>query len=357
MSEATAKTATDWFLEASFQVKDLYINFMGGEPLLEFDLIRKIVPYGKRRGLIFGKSIQFSATTNLTLLTEEILNFWDEWGMGWLVSIDGCPEIQDEQRPFADGTGSSDVVQEKAKMLLKHRPHQHVRTTFTSHNVNDLYKNFLYLVNLGFSHIILSMGDPPHFEEHHLKILDNQLRLIKNLIVQSFKSNTKVVLRIFEYYLIELVIKKQNEVNELPMSCGAGRGMVLVDPDGNIWPCHRFDSAAKDFSHEETFLMGNIYQSFNHKLHNFFLYFSHFRHHKTECPSCDLYKLCGGGCPAANVSYSQNPYLKHSADCLFDKMALKHTRQLYEELKSNTLFQKHINETRYLARRKSNEDN
>ena len=112
MDEATAKNAIDWLLEASGAFNgELKVNFMGGEPLLRFDLIRKIVPYGKCRARQLGKSLHFGCTTNCTHLTDEIMSFWRRFGMGFHCSIDGIPEVQNANRPFLGGGPSAPAVE------------------------------------------------------------------------------------------------------------------------------------------------------------------------------------------------------------------------------------------------------
>ncbi len=112
MDEATAKNAINWLLEASGDFRgELKVNLMGGEPLLRFDLIRKIVPYGKCRARQLGKNLHFGCTTNCTHLTDEMMSFWRRFGMGFHCSIDGIPEVQNANRPFLGGGASAPAVE------------------------------------------------------------------------------------------------------------------------------------------------------------------------------------------------------------------------------------------------------
>jgi sulfatase maturation enzyme AslB (radical SAM superfamily) len=105
MEDSVALDAIVWLLHASGQVKKVGVNFMGGEPLLRFQLIKKLVPFAKRRAAQMGKSIHFGMTTNGTLVTPEVVSFWKEWGLGFHTSIDGTREIQDRNRPTVGKKG------------------------------------------------------------------------------------------------------------------------------------------------------------------------------------------------------------------------------------------------------------
>ena len=130
MDEATAKNAIDWLLEASGAFNgELKVNFMGGEPLLRFDLIRKIVPYGKCRARQLGKSLHFGCTTNCTHLTDEMMSFWRRFGMGFHCSIDGIPEVQNANRPILGGGPSAPAVEKNVPKILAYRPGVMARAT------------------------------------------------------------------------------------------------------------------------------------------------------------------------------------------------------------------------------------
>ena len=151
MDEPTAKAAIDWLLESSGGYKgELKVNFMGGEPLLRFDLIQKIVPYGKMRARQRGQSLHFGCTTNCTHLTDEMMAFWRRFGMGFHCSIDGIPEVQNHNRPFLGGGPSSDMVEKNVPKILAYRPEVMARATVSPYSVNALVAGAKYLAGLGF---------------------------------------------------------------------------------------------------------------------------------------------------------------------------------------------------------------
>jgi len=345
MSLDYAKSAIDWGLEAMQAVDCLYINFMGGEPLLRFNsLIVPTTEYGKRKAAQIGKRIQFSATTNLTLIDEEILNFWDKWGSGWLISIDGVPQLQDIQRPFLSGNPSSKTVETNALKVLKQRPRQAVRSTFAPQNLNYFAESVIYFFELGFPEVILAIACPNEIEDKHFNQFREEIKKISDYIEKKFKEGKSVRFRPFDYIIKKLIYPNPEEIPFTPMTCGAGRGMVMLDYEGNLWPCHRFDSAARDCGAGAGFCMGNIFGTFNHELHLGFMNLNFARDHLPECPSCPAYKICGFGCPASNLQDTGNLYKHHYNYCRIFRISYLEAKKFYNKMISVPTYRKHIEE-------------
>lgn len=150
MSEETARNAVDWLFASCGIQRDLHVNLMGGEPLLRFDLIQKIVPYAKLRARQIGKNVHFGCTTNCTLLTDKILAFWKRFGMGFHCSIDGIPELQNLNRLFVNGKGSAEVVERNVRKILDYRPAVMARSTITPQSAPYLLDSARYFASLGF---------------------------------------------------------------------------------------------------------------------------------------------------------------------------------------------------------------
>ena len=129
MEEQVAFDTIIWLVHASGSARTVNVNFMGGEPLIRFKMIQKLVPFAKRRGAEQGKTIHFGMTTNGTLLTDEVVAFWKKWGMGFHTSIDGTPEIQDQNRPTTGGRGSSRLVAKAVPKILAYRENTSARST------------------------------------------------------------------------------------------------------------------------------------------------------------------------------------------------------------------------------------
>jgi uncharacterized protein len=161
--------AIDWLIAASYNAGQLWVNLMGGEPLLRFPMIKKLVPYAKRRAAAHGKAIQFGCTTNLTLVSQEIADFFRQWGMGWHCSIDGPPEVQDRQRPGVGGAKSSDRAERGVQYVLKDRPGAMARATLTPALVRSMFKSVLYFEQQGFNSIGFALADENDWTESDLR--------------------------------------------------------------------------------------------------------------------------------------------------------------------------------------------
>jgi uncharacterized protein len=153
----TARAAIDWIIMASRNYPKVSVNFMGGEPLMAWPLIKDLVFWGRRRAKSFGKDIHFSLTTNLTLLNQEIREYFDQFGFGVLMSIDGCPELHDKQRVAIKPEHRYETVEYWARSLLKTRPNSDARFTLIPKNAGLLSRSFQYLTEqIGFNNVVLS---------------------------------------------------------------------------------------------------------------------------------------------------------------------------------------------------------
>lgn len=355
MPLSVAKAAVDWLLEARGHGCDLQVNFMGGEPTLRFhDLCVPLTLYGKRKARGLGVQITFTATTNLTLVTPEMVEFWDRWNSGWLCSIDGTPETQNTQRPFADGGPSSEAVERGARLILSTRPHLPARSTIHPSNVEDMAKSFRHLVSLGFRRVMMAFADPEAWAAATLEMLDSQMTEIREEVIGHFRAGEKVTFAAFDALVQEIILPETEGFVTwaLPSSCGAGRGMAMVDPDGNLWPCHRFNGADRDAGAQGAFCLGNIFGEFNHDLQRVFLDRDHAQHRKRMCATCKADRICGGGCPAANLQQTGDIYTVHSGSCAMFDIFHRQSSALHSVLmkENNPLYREHLKSLRSTAR-------
>ncbi len=301
MDEATAKNAIDWLLEAGGAFRgELKVNFMGGEPLLRFDLIRKIVPYGKCRARQLGKSLHFGCTTNCTHLTDEMMSFWRRFGMGFHCSIDGIPEVQNANRPFLGGGPSSDAVERNVPKILAYRPDVMARATISPKSVRSLHESAKYLAGLGFRTMTFKAAVNCHWKEDDFKALRSQYE------------------KLAEFYIDALVSGKRGSIDDLHnglraihsvettsrFPCEAGRGVILVEPSGDLWPCHRFGP------HQcgGQFRFGKLGGPFNDRLRSVFLDYNVLEDSDAGCSSCPAALTCRSWCYAECVDSTGTLY-------------------------------------------------
>lgn len=334
MPERVAFDALVWLLHASGPVKKVHVNFMGGEPLVRFSLIKKIVPFGRRRAWQMGKNMTFGATVNGTLVTDEVVDFWRQWGMGFHTSIDGIPEVQDRNRPTASGGKSSHLVEQAVPKILAYAPHTTARSTVVPDGAGTLIKNFHYFRSLGYWKIAFVAGETSKWDSRSLAILENQCEELGNLFIEELRKENQLELKGIEEGIKGIVKKERAKI-----SCGAGRGMVLIDIHGNIWPCHRWNKAA-----EGHWRIGNIYENFDSSVRAQLDSRNQTEKVKNDCQDCIARFFCFGGCPAENLEEMGDVFLMPPNGCRIARIWAKVAQRVHDVLyaEKNPLFMKHF---------------
>lgn len=333
MTLNTMKRTLDWLVAASGDAESINCNFMGGEPTLRWEAIRQFVPWARMRGRAVGKRVTFSMTSNMTLWNEEMCNFVDEYGFGLLMSIDGCPEVQDAQRPARNGKPVSATVAHWAQRMLQTRPRSTARATLHPTFVSKFFDSVVYLHSLGFRELTFAASDYGAWTEEHFSTLDAQYKMIEEYIYHQFVAGKPIGLTVLSY-LINSLVRHQKMGREMPVQkapCGAGKGYLMVDYVGDIWPCHRFDGADTDAKRNGDFRLGNIFVSgFHQELQDTFLQFDHSVDHKVSCATCPVNPVCAGYCPAANLSDTGSIYTPHDNYCRWSNICHASASRLYD---------------------------
>jgi uncharacterized protein len=210
-----------------------------------------------------NKQIHFGITTNCTLVTDEVVQFWKTWGIGFHTSVDGIPEIQDRNRPTCSGLPSSPFVEKAIPQILSYRAKTTARCTIapdTLYRHKILAENYLYFRNLGYTKIAMIPSDAKEWDEMTINKFDKQFREVIDIFLDDFRRGHFVELSgINDYFTCFQPGEKKK--NRKKIACGAGRGMVLVDIHGDLWPCHRWNR--KD---EVNWKIGSIYNFFSEKI-------------------------------------------------------------------------------------------
>lgn len=327
MSLAIAKRAVDWLLEASKGAQDLKVNLMGGEPLLCFSMIRVLVPYAKLRARQMGKKIHFGCTTNCTLVTDEIIQFWKQNGMGFHCSIDGIPEIQDRNRPYANGYGSSRAAEQGIKKILAYRPEVMARSTITPMTVPYITENVKYFISLGFKNMALKPAVNCDWTDNNLTELDAQFHKLTDFYIHLLNSGEEIDIE--EYTKGFKSIAHPQKHDSVP--CGAGRGALLIDANGDIWPCHRFGRHCA--GHE--LMMGKIFHRFNNDLHRAFINYNFDADVEVDCIHCPASLSCHNFCYAECLEINNSLYKPNETHCKIKALFFRHLLRAYENLRSN----------------------
>lgn len=332
MTFEVAQRAVDWLIAASLGVRDLKVYLMGGEPLMAFDLIKKIVPYGKRRAGLFGKTMHFSVTTNMVLVTQEVIDFWRRYGMGFHTSIDGVPEAHDRHRHFPNGGRSSHIIEKKVPMILGYQPSAAARATYCADTVHLLIDSASYFASLGYTNMVFAAAQDPPWSEGQLALLESQVAGLADFVIQKMRRGESCSVSPFAPFIGVLT----NPDSRRQHVCGAGRGFVLVDSVGDIWPCHRFGGEAKD----RQWVMGSMFGDFEDSMQGAFLSFDTKSDLQAECGTCPANVVCPGQCLAEAQEFSGSVYKPTDSYCTITRAFFRESLRILHTLEKehNELF-------------------
>lgn len=294
MSLDTAKQTVDFLLEASLDRRNLEIDFFGGEPLMNFEVVKETIRYARGRAAAMGKEIAFTLTTNALQLDAEALAFLIDEGIGLILSLDGRREVNDEMRPAADGSGTYDAVLPRIKAAVDRKPiSYYVRGTYTAANL-DFSEDFRHLAELGFQNISLEpvtgQAEGIRLTEDCLpEILDQYEKLGKLLLTYEQEG------RPVNFFHFNLDVNRGPCLSKRLTGCGAGVEYLAVTPEGDIYPCHQFIG-------EQDYYMGSVHER---KLEGSIIErFARNTAINKECAQCWARFYCGGGCHA--LAFKEN---------------------------------------------------
>jgi len=290
MNFETAKASVDFLLQQSAGRRGVHITFFGGETLMNFPLLQNVVIYARDRADEQGRSIDFSMTTNATLLTPAIIEFLSENRIGVTVSMDGPADLHDKLRVFANGRGSYGIIEPRVRELIqKHRTRPiTARVTLTS-GVTDVIRIFRHLKNdLGFHEVGFApvTTSPNQLYAINDRGMDDVLAQFHQLADEYLEYALRGEMHGFSNVSDTLSELYQGVNKSHP--CGAALGLVGVGPSGDIAPCHRFVDS-------DTHALGHISTGIDREKQNDFLRRGHINS-KYDCHTCWARPLCAGGC-------------------------------------------------------------
>lgn len=296
MSFETGKRALDFLVEQSGTRHNLEVDFFGGEPLLNWDVCKKLVEYGRSIEKKYNKNFRFTVTTNGVLLNDEIMDFCNKEMGNVVLSLDGRKEAHDRLRITRKNTGSYDMIIDKFKKFAQSRNQKdyYMRGTYTHFNT-DFSKDVIHMADEGFNELSIEpvVCDPSEdyaLKESDLPVLKEQYEILANEMLRRYRKGNGFT---FYHYMIDLdagpcIVKRVS-------GCGVGTEYMAVTPDGELYPCHQFVG-------DEKFLLGDIWNGVKNK--NVLEQFENCNvySHK-ECKDCFAKLYCSGGC-AANAYHS-----------------------------------------------------
>jgi len=295
MSRRTGERVVEWLFENSRDGKEdpLILSFFGGEPLLRFSILRCMVEFSDRLSDRYGKRIVFSVTTNGTLITGEILDFLEARQIAVLFSVDGDRRTNDMHRNFKNGSSAAETIYAGARSVLERFPKVAARMTVTRDNLHRLADNIRFLHRLGFRFIspcpaLETITGHKAWEE-----FDRQCRRAAEYVIRNALDGDYLHLHFLDNGIDQLVHKRAVDV-----ACGAGKTIVGIDTNGDIYPCHRFVSYAPNDG--KRFRLGNIHDGIDPVRALPFRRYdrSNVLGCYTRCRECPANDFCAGGCIA-----------------------------------------------------------
>ncbi len=297
MSFEVGKKALDFLIENSGGRRNLEVDFFGGEPLMNWEVVKQLVIYGRSREKECNKNFRFTLTTNGMLLNDEIMDFCNKEMGNVVLSLDGRREVNDRMRPTRNGKGSSyDIIVPKFQKFAESRNQDryYVRGTFTRHNL-DFSKDVLHFADLGFRQmsiepVVASPDEPYAIREEDLpQILEEYDKLAVEYIRRKKEG------RGFHFFHFMIDLEQGPCVAKRLSGCGSGTEYLAVTPWGDFYPCHQFVG-------EEGFLLGNVDEGItNTALRDEFKLCNVYA--KEKCRSCFARFYCSGGCSANSYKF------------------------------------------------------
>ena len=315
MSFETGKHAIDFLLENSGDRPNLELDFFGGEPLMNFNVVKQVVEYARSREKEYNKKFRFTITTNGLLLDDEKIDFINREMSNVVLSIDGRKEVNDYFRVLPNGQGCYDMILPKYQKLVAGRGDKeyYVRGTFTNKNLD--FSNDVFALNeAGFDQISVEpvVGDDDIYAltEKDLPTVFAEYERLAQRLLENEKQGRK-----FNFFHFMLDLDQGPCAIKRLRGCGCGNDYVAITPDGDIFPCHQFVGI-------DEYKMGNIDEgTFNQEMKADFA-----RAHvysKPDCRECWAKFYCSGGCNANNYQYMGDIRSAHKISCQLEKKRLE----------------------------------
>ncbi len=296
MSYEVGKQALDFLMDHSGSRRNLEVDFFGGEPLMNWDTVKRLVAYARSVEQGRGKRFRFTLTTNGLLIDDDVIDFANREMDNVVLSLDGRREIHDALRVDYAGQGSYDRVVPKFQKLVQARggTRYYIRGTFTHANP-DFTKDLFHMADLGFTElsmepVVCAPGDPAALTEADLEIVKEQYELLAVEMLRREREGRPIT---FYHYMLDLtggpcVYKRIS-------GCGSGTEYMAVTPWGDLYPCHQFVG-------EERFRLGDVWQGVtNPEVREEFRACNAYA--RPECAECWAKLYCSGGC-AANAYHA-----------------------------------------------------
>lgn len=312
MSYEVGRKALDFLIAKSGNRVNLEVDFFGGEPLMNFQVVKDLVAYGRSQEKEHNKKFRFTLTTNGMLLTDEVMEFANREMANVVLSVDGRKEVHDFMRPTRNGKGSYDLIIDKFKKMaeLRNQTNYYVRGTFTHYNL-DFSKDVLHLADLGFKQIsaepVVAPDTQPYaIKEEDLPKLFEEYDLLAREMVEREKAGKG-----FNFFHFMIDLTGGPCLYKRLSGCGSGTEYLAVSPCGDLYPCHQFVGM-------EEFKLGNVDTGIEKKdLVDEFKLCNVYA--KDKCKDCFARFYCSGGCAANAYNFHGNLLDAYDVGCELER--------------------------------------
>ncbi|MBO7426009.1 MAG: thioether cross-link-forming SCIFF peptide maturase [Clostridiales bacterium] len=315
MSFEVGKRALDFLIENSGSRRNLEVDFFGGEPLMNFDVVKQLVAYARSVEKEKGKNFRFTLTTNGVLIDDDVIEFANKEMSNVVLSLDGRKEIHDHYRVDYNGKGSWEKIVPKFQKLVNAREgkNYYMRGTFTHRNP-DFLEDIKTMLDLGFTElsmepVVCGENDPARLTEEDKEIVMKQYEDLAKLMIEKDREGKP-----FTFYHYMLDLKGGPCIYKRISGCGAGTEYMAVTPWGDLYPCHQFVG-------DEKFLLGNIFDGVkNDNIREEFFKCNVYT--REECKNCWARLYCSGGCfaNAYHATGSVNGIYEYGCDLFRKRM-------------------------------------
>lgn len=316
MSFEVGKKALNFLIANSGNRRNLEVDFFGGEPLMNWDVVKQLVEYGRSQEEAHHKKFRFTLTTNGVLLNDEIMEFCNREMSNVVLSLDGRKEINDLMRPSRNGKSSYDIIVPKFQKLAESRKQMnyYVRGTFTRNNL-DFAQDVIHFADLGFEQMsiepVVSSPEEPYAirEEDLPQIMEEYDKLAVEYIKRKKEG------RGFNFFHFMIDLQQGPCVAKRLSGCGSGTEYLAVTPWGDLYPCHQFVG-------QEEFLMGNVDSGVTEpEIRNEFKLCNVYA--KDKCKDCFARFYCSGGCAANSYQFHGSITDAYDIGCAMQKKRIE----------------------------------
>lgn len=312
MSAEVGKAAIDFVIKNSGSRHNIEIDYFGGEPLMNFGVVKEITEYAKEQGKIHDKNFRFTITTNGILLNDDVKAYVNENMSNIVLSLDGTKATNDRMRVRVDGSGSYDAIVPKFIDIAESRnqDNYYVRGTFTAENLH-FADDVMHMADLGFLQtsvepVVAPVTESYALTDEHIETVCKEYEKLAELYIQRRRDGKP-----FNFFHFMIDLEQGPCVVKRLSGCGAGHEYIAVTPEGDIYPCHQFVG-------NTDFKMGSVMTGeFNEEIKSTFEKSNIYT--KPKCADCFAKFYCSGGCAANAYNFNKDINEPYNLACEFER--------------------------------------